>query len=359
MTGFVPLLVGLALGAAGGWSARALAARRERAYSARRRPSMRAADAASGLPVDATLDHLCRVLADVASEAVGMPCAVVLRDTDGGPLKITTISSGDDRRLEGVSVDLDSPAGRAITEATPTVALASEAVVHSSPRDRRRPLRGGVAVPLLFGSRVGGAVLALGEPPMAPAAVVDELEKLARRFGPVLGPSQAVEIAKRQAETDELTGLANRRALKKAMASADAARSALVILDIDFFKRINDTLGHAAGDAALKHFAGLLKNALRGADMAARIGGEEFAVWLPGGDLSHGMEVAERLRNLLAEHPFRYQAQEHPMTLSCGVSASPIPIPSPENLMATADSALYRAKREGRNRSVASGGKGG
>ena len=358
MTSFVALLAGLAAGAAGGWYARTFAGRREPAAPSPPRPWVRAADAAAGLPVDATLEHLCRVLADVAREAVGMPCAVVLRDNDGGPLKITTISSGDDRRLEGVAVDLDSPAGRAITEATPTVALATEAVVHAGPRDRRRPLRGGVAVPLLFGSRVGGAVLALGEPPMAPAAVVDELEKLARRFGPVLGPAQAVEIAKRQADTDELTGLANRRALKRVMASADAARSALVMLDLDYFKRINDTLGHAAGDAALKHVGSLLKTALRGADVAARIGGEEFAVWLPGGDIGHGMEVAERLRKLLAERPFRFGGQEHPMTLSCGVSASPIPIPSPENLMATADSALYRAKREGRDRCVATKGKG-
>jgi diguanylate cyclase (GGDEF)-like protein len=320
---------------------------------------MRAADAAVGLPVDATLDHLARVLADLAAEQVGLTCAVVMRDLDGGPIKIVAISGSSDPRLVGFPVDPDSPAGRAITEATPTVALAHEAIVHGGPRDRRRPLRGGVAVPILFGSRVGGAVLALGEPAIEPAAVVDELERLARRFGPVMGPAHAVELAKRQAETDELTGLSNRRALKRAMASADAARSALVMLDLDYFKKINDALGHPAGDAALKHFGSLLKTALRGGDVAARIGGEEFAVWLPGGDLALGVEVAERLRSLLAERPFRLSGKEYPMTLSCGVSASPIPIPSSENLMATADAALYRAKHEGRDRVVATGGKGG
>lgn len=363
MTGLALWVFGMALGAAGGWAAAvAVFSRRSGSPDARpprtSGPVLRAADAATGtgLPADAKLDHLARVLADRASEQVGLPCVVVMRDADGGPIAILAVSAGCDPRLIGYPVDPDSSAGRAITDGTPTVALAHETVMQTGPRDRRRPLRGGVAVPLRFGTRVDGAVLALGEPPLTPSTVVEELEKLARRFAPVLGPAHAVAIAERQAETDELTGLANRRALKRAMATADAGRSALVLLDLDFFKRINDTLGHPAGDAALKHFASLLKTALRGADIAARIGGEEFAVWLPGADLALGMEVAERLRSLLAQRPFRYQGADHAMTLSCGVSASPLPIPSPENLMPTADRALYRAKNLGRDRVVATTG---
>jgi len=361
VSGLALWVFGMALGAAGGWAA-AVAVFERRSRPGDPGPTtgsgsaLRAADASTGLPADAKLDHLARVLADRASEQVGLPCVVVMRDADGGPIAIVAVSSGCDPRLIGYPVDPDSSAGRAITDATPTVALAHETVMQTGPRDRRRPLRGGVAVPLRFGSRVDGAVLALGEPPMTPTTVVEELEKLARRFSPVLGPAHAVAIAERQAETDELTGLANRRALKRAMATADAGRSALVLLDLDFFKRINDTLGHPAGDAALKHFASLLKTALRGADVAARIGGEEFAVWLPGADLALGMEVAERLRSLLAQRPFRYQGADHTLTLSCGVSASPVPIPSPENLMSTADRALYRAKNQGRDRVVATTG---
>jgi diguanylate cyclase (GGDEF)-like protein len=93
--------------------------------------------------------------------------------------------------------------------------------------------------------------------------------------------------------------------------------------------------------------------------VAARIGGEEFAVWLPGAGLALGMEVAERLRTLVSEHPFRFGGAEHPLSISCGVSACPLPIPQPDNLMPTADAALYRAKREGRNRVVATAGKAG
>ena len=364
MTGAPLWLLGVAMGAAAGWAAGLAYGSRRRGAEAEpsgdRSPGqLRAADAVAGLPVDASPGHLARVLADRASEQLGLPCVVVLRDVDGGPMTIVAVSDGCDPRLIGYLVQPDSPAGRAITDDTPTVALADEAVVQGGPRDRRRPLRGGVAVPLRHGSWVHGALLALGEPPLAPNAAVAELEKLARRFGPVLGPAHAVAIAEHTAETDELTGLANRRFLKREMGTGDAARSALVMLDLDHFKHINDTLGHDGGDKALKHVGGLLKTALRGGDVAARVGGEEFAVWLPGADMALALEVAERLRALIEGKPFRFGGAEYPLTVSCGVSASPVPIPSPENLMTTADKALYRAKHEGRNRVVATGGKGG
>jgi diguanylate cyclase (GGDEF)-like protein len=365
VTGAPVWLLGVAVGAAAGWAAGlAYASRRRHGAGAsqetdRPRGYVRAADVAADLPSDAKVDHMARVLANLAAEHVGLPCVVVLRDVDGGPMAIVAVSDGGDPRLIGYTVQPDSPAGRSIVEGTPTVMMADGPSVHVGLGDRRRPLRGGVAVPLQFGSRVDGAVLALGEPADAPSSVVAELEKLARRFAPVVGPAHAVAIAERKANTDDLTGLANRRSLKREMAVGDAGRSALVMIDLDFFKRINDTLGHAAGDQALKHVADLLKTALRAGDVAARVGGEEFAVWLPGADMALGLEVAERLRTLVAEKPFRFGGGEHSITISCGVSASPVPIPSPENLMATADKALYRAKHEGRNRVVATAGKGG
>lgn len=364
MTGAALWLLGAVMGAAAGWAAGwGFASRKPSASGGAATPAdsgdLRAADAVVGLPVDASPGHLGRVLADRAAEKVGLPCVVVLRDVEGGPITIVAVSEGTDPRLLGIEVQPDSPAGRAITDDTPTVALENEPAVGGRQGDRRRPLRGGVAVPLRHGSWVHGAVLALGEPPMAPNTAVAELEKLARRFGPVLGPAHAIDIAERTAETDELTGLANRRFLKREMSTGDAARSALVMIDLDHFKNINDTLGHEAGDKALKHIGSLLKVGLRGGDVAARVGGEEFAVWLPGADMALGLEVAERLRALVAAKPFRFAGAEHPLTVSCGVSASPIPIPSPENLMPTADKALYRAKHEGRNRVVATGGKAG
>ncbi len=121
---------------------------------------------------------------------------------------------------------------------------------------------------------------------------------------------------------------------------------------------MNDTLGHPAGDAALRHLAKLVRSSLRMGDVAARIGGEEFAVWLPGADLAQGVEIAERLRAQVGERPFHLAGQEWPLTISCGVSAWPQPESQRDNLVPTADAALYQAKSEGRDRVVASRGKG-
>jgi len=368
VSGAAYLLIGAGVGALAGWLAAGFyGARASRGSPPSDRdsldrttaPTLRAADAAADLPPGAKLDVMATVLANRASERIGLPAIVVMRDVSGGPISVVGVSDNYDARLVGRSVEPDSWAGRAVTEGVPAVAPADEPVVGARVGDRRRQPRGGVAVPIRTGAVVDGAVIVLGDLPYAPPDVVNRLEALVVRFVPVLGPAHAVSIAERRANTDELTGLANRRALNTSMATGDASHSALVMLDLDHFKRVNDTLGHPAGDAALKHLAKLLRSALRGGDVAARIGGEEFAVWLPGADLALGVEVAGRLRALVAERPFRIGGVEYPVTISCGVSACPVPILQSDNLMATADAALYRAKREGRNCVVATGGKGG
>jgi len=365
VSGAAYLLIGAAVGAAAGWvAARAYAARfpSARGGSGDRADrvtasAVRAADAAADLPSGAKLEVIARVLANRAEERIGLPAMVVLRDVEGGPIKVLVVSQGYDPRLVGMVVEPDSWAGRAVTEGLPVVAPENEPVVGMQAADRRRQPRGGVAVPIRGPAHVEGAVLILGVHGLEPSEVIARLEALVIRVSPVLVPAHAVAIAERKADTDELTGLANRRALSREMSTGDAGHSALVMLDLDHFKRVNDTLGHPAGDAALKHLAKLLGAALRAGDVAARLGGEEFAVWLPGADLALGMEVAERLRAVVAEKPFRIAGIEYPLTISCGVSASPLPIPQPENLMATADAALYKAKRDGRNRVVATSGK--
>ncbi|HVO35202.1 MAG TPA: GGDEF domain-containing protein [Gemmatimonadales bacterium] len=368
MSGAVFLIIGAGLGAAAGWLAgRAYGARAGRGGLRAYRDSsdritasaIRAVDAAADLPPGAKLDVMCRVLANRAAERTGLPSMVILRDVEGGPITVTVVSDGYDARLIGLPVEPDSWAGRAVTDGIPVVAPEHEPVVWVGVGDRRRPIKGGVAVPIRSSSRIEGAVLVLGRPLLEPSEVITRLEALVIRVAPLLGPAHDVAIAERKANTDELTGLANRRFLSAAMSLGDPSRSALVMLDLDHFKVVNDTLGHPAGDTALKHLAKLLKTALRGGDVAARIGGEEFAVWLPGADLALAMEVAERLRALVAERAFRIGGTEYPITISCGVSACPVPIPEPANLMATADAALYRAKREGRNRVVATTGKDG
>jgi len=160
-----------------------------------------------------------------------------------------------------------------------------------------------------------------------------------------------MDDAERRAVVDPLTGLRNRRELERAMGSASrSAAATLVYVDLDHFKKLNDTLGHPAGDAALKHVARLLEAAVRDGDLVARIGGEEFAVWLPRTGLREGIEVAERIRRSIAETPLTWSGAVYPLTTSCGLASCPELVGDVMNLPAAADAALYRAKELGRNR---------
>ncbi|BFI97214.1 MAG: hypothetical protein RSP_27240 [Rhodanobacter sp.] len=156
-------------------------------------------------------------------------------------------------------------------------------------------------------------------------------------------------------DTDPLTGLANRRALEARMASLCEMGGpviSLLILDIDHFKNINDKLGHAAGDRALRIVAEQLQAALRPGDYLARYGGEEFVALLAA-DAGEAMRVAERLRIRIGQARFHSQDQVVPITLSCGI-ATVRAGDTPDSVFERADQALYRAKSNGRNRCEAS-----
>ena len=129
-----------------------------------------------------------------------------------------------------------------------------------------------------------------------------------------------------------------------------AKEGALVYADIDRFKSLNDTLGHPAGDAALVHFARIIREQIRAGDVPARIGGEEFAVWLPETGLDLGGRIAERIRIKLGTTAWDWRGRQWPLSASFGVAACPETSRSLDNLPAQADSALYVAKRSGRNR---------
>jgi diguanylate cyclase (GGDEF)-like protein len=191
----------------------------------------------------------------------------------------------------------------------------------------------------------------LGPPVDADAPIIEDLSRLLTDLGPRVAAAQAVHEAERRAIVDPLTGLRNRRELERALGSVSGSTtSTLVYVDLDHFKKLNDTLGHPAGDAALKHVARLLEAAVRDGDLVARIGGEEFAVWLPRTGLREGMEVAERIRRSIAEKPLTWSGSVYPLTTSCGIASCPELVGDVMNLPAAADAALYRAKELGRNR---------
>ncbi|MEX0751385.1 MAG: PleD family two-component system response regulator [Xanthobacteraceae bacterium] len=159
--------------------------------------------------------------------------------------------------------------------------------------------------------------------------------------------------------TDPLTGLYNRRYMEShlgaLMEQATARKKPLtvLVLDIDFFKAINDTHGHDAGDEVLHEFATRIKKSIRGIDLACRYGGEEFVVVMPETDLAVATLVAERLRRRIATEPFPLRQSEVmiEVTISVGISAL-APNDDPASILKRADRALYRAKRDGRNRVV-------
>ena len=129
----------------------------------------------------------------------------------------------------------------------------------------------------------------------------------------------------------------------------------LILLDIDHFKKVNDTHGHQAGDEVLRHLSAIALKALRTEDVFARFGGEEFAVILRGASTRGAGRLAERLREALVQQPCRFEDKEIRTTLSAGCAAlSCCVAPSPDEVVAVADRRLYAAKQAGRNRVVAS-----
>ncbi|MGM0768231.1 MAG: diguanylate cyclase [Pseudomonadota bacterium] len=158
------------------------------------------------------------------------------------------------------------------------------------------------------------------------------------------------------ATRDSLTGLSNRRemtrVLEEEVARAARYRRELVVLWVDFdhFKDINDSFGHAAGDAVLKNVSQLLLSGIRSVDAMGRFGGEEFVILLPEMGVDEGRETAERLRRLVSDTPVALDSGETvPLTISIGVSVFPRHGRSPRSLCAAADKAMYLAKGSGRN----------
>ena len=220
--------------------------------------------------------------------------------------------------------------------------------------DRRQRAGAVMLLPILVGDEAFGAVAVWppgGREPIG--AALAELTEALANAGPRL--FRALEADKRSAHatSDRLTGLANRRKFDELIGQAEPRgprAGALVYADLDRFKLLNDTLGHLAGDAALIHFARIIQGQVRAGDVAARIGGEEFAIWLPKADLEVGSRIAERIRVKLGTTQWDWQGRSWPLSASFGVAACPETGRALRQLPAQADAALYVAKNSGRNR---------
>jgi diguanylate cyclase (GGDEF)-like protein len=174
-------------------------------------------------------------------------------------------------------------------------------------------------------------------------------------LGPHSPENALVAALRDQATKDALTGLANRRhfhgALERAFdAAGDRSRLALVVLDVDHFKHINDRFGHPVGDKVLVAVGATLRKVLRKNDLPGRIGGEEFAVLLPQTDPQEAVDVAERLRRALEALTLDDHGTPIPVTASFGVAMASDLDAAADELYSRADASLYEAKRSGRNR---------
>jgi diguanylate cyclase (GGDEF)-like protein len=210
-----------------------------------------------------------------------------------------------------------------------------------------------LCVPLTVGGEVIGSVL-LNHAAAYTEAEQQRIRDSVGQAAPVLANLRNLAVAEIRAATDGLTGLPNKRAVTDAMkrlfaqASTTASPLALLLIDLDHFKQINDQWGHPVGDQVLASIGAVLRSVLRARDFAGRNGGEEFAVLLPDTGIPAALEIAERIRTAITE--ISLPGTDVSVAASLGVVGFPDHATTLERLERLADAALYIAKRQGRNR---------
>jgi diguanylate cyclase (GGDEF)-like protein len=269
---------------------------------------------------------------------------------DPGPL----ISAG----LEIVGLCRGSAAPISLQRTRPHVVIASSTIKGISTAELARILsQTEDGIPLVL---VGAKASALGRRQAALSAgafdyfqLPAEIDLLVLKVGQIVGLRQTMERLRSEADLDHLTGLANRRRFRVAL-NGELERwrrykvpCALLLLDIDHMKAVNDRFGHPAGDLVIRHVANKLSHVSRDNDTAARLGGEEFALLLANIDEDKATAAAERLRAALAEEIITGVGN---ISVSIGVAACPAHASSERALYAASDRALYVAKNGGRNR---------
>ncbi|HEY0394786.1 MAG TPA: GGDEF domain-containing protein [Candidatus Elarobacter sp.] len=250
---------------------------------------------------------------------------------------------------EEVPGDLERLGGRALLEVQVT---AADALVES---DEHGSVHAYAARDAQGGLR--GAIVVFRTPDATALVASRDLERAAAEIGPLLGEYGAIAATRTAASIDTLTGLPNRRGVGRALDDAMAhvrggGRYAVLLLDVDHFKSINDLLGHQSGDRALAQIGRVIAENIRGVDVAGRFGGEEFLVLLRDASRDRALQVAERLRGAIETGGVAY-ADGKPVTVSVGVAYARA-ADGTGDVVERADRALYRAKNAGRNRVVES-----
>jgi diguanylate cyclase (GGDEF)-like protein len=217
------------------------------------------------------------------------------------------------------------------------------------------PIRALFVFPIIVASEVAGALLiSTDQNLLLPESEVQILNNIAGQAGVALQNIASLNEVKQQADTDGLTGLYNRRYFNEKIeelvdrAKEEGGYLSLIMMDVDNFKKYNDTFGHPAGDQLLKTVAGVVSDAVREGDIVARYGGEEFAVILKNSNRETALHIAERIRVSVANIPLGIL--KSPITLSLGVGTLPEHAWDRNSLLEFADQSLYYAKQSGKNK---------
>jgi diguanylate cyclase (GGDEF)-like protein len=323
------------------------------------------AEAARSLPGEIEVDAFARRLASLVRQGTGAAgVAVALGPDEAGRGKVLCVDD------TGPTPQL---AADGFGEGDSRLALAMKHAVDLAYDDLRRereklPLltageqwrmlpRSALLFPLVADGRSLGAVAAWHPEPGRFGEKERELLRLLCSIAPLpLRSARQYEALDHRAHTDALTGLPNRAAFEERLATLAHVFDryhrpfSLLVLDVDFFKKFNDTHGHEAGDRVLQHVAAVIRQTVRDVDTPARFGGEEFVVLMPETGYRASHDAGERLRRAIESHPLTWNGRPLAVTVSIGAAGCPDCTVTASEVMRLADEALYRAKAAGRNR---------